>query len=356
MGRLKRLFSPGVIVAVFAMVFALGGTAVADHLITGDQIARNTITGLNIQNGSVRGGDLRDGTITSEQINPNTLRALLGATTPADPRPGAQGAQGAQGEQGPQGERGAQGERGPEGPRGPAGAQGPPGTYSGPHWGIITRNTIGSAVADLRSGPYGSFGVAAADGGEPPHGIGSLGIAVSDSGLSGATAQEKVSFGNEVDFTGQSVNAITDVGFHVFQTGENATISPTNMPNIVFEVDPNLGADSDAAPTYSSLVWLPGAAPVTNRWSDYIDATTTGEWYFTNGATATATTCSQAAPCSFEDLKQGLVDADATDMAIYTFAVGKGRDNAWVGAVDGLRYNDTIYNFEPFGVEEIAVP
>jgi len=27
------------------------------------------------------------------------------------------------------------------------------------HWGVITRNTIGSAVADLRSGPYGSFGV-----------------------------------------------------------------------------------------------------------------------------------------------------------------------------------------------------
>ncbi|MEU3246033.1 hypothetical protein ABZ713_25155, partial [Streptomyces sp. NPDC006875] len=33
-------------------------------------------------------------------------------------------------------------------------------TQGGPdHWGVITRNTIGSPVAALRNGPFGSFGV-----------------------------------------------------------------------------------------------------------------------------------------------------------------------------------------------------
>ncbi|MEX2194488.1 MAG: hypothetical protein WD844_04305 [Thermoleophilaceae bacterium] len=118
MGRLKRLFSPALIVAVCAMVLALGGTAVADHLITGDQIARNTITGLNIENESIRGGDIMDGTITSEQLNPFTLRALLNSNTqltPTDPRPGPQGPAGPQGDRGPTGATGANGAGGQDG-------------------------------------------------------------------------------------------------------------------------------------------------------------------------------------------------------------------------------------------------
>lgn len=35
----------------------------------------------------------------------------------------------------------------------------------------------------------------------------------------------------------------------------------------------------------------------------------------------------------------------------YSVAVGKGRDNAWVGAIDGLRINNTIYDFEADGVK-----
>ena len=35
------------------------------------------------------------------------------------------------------------------------------------HWGVITRNTIGSPVADLRAGPHGSFGVTGPTG-DPP--------------------------------------------------------------------------------------------------------------------------------------------------------------------------------------------
>ena len=54
--------------------------------------------------------------------------------------------------------------------------------------------------------------------------------------------------------------------------------------------------------------------------------------------------------------RQGaLVDVRTTGPAprtIDTVAVTKGRDNAWVGAVDGLRINSKIYNFEPYGVAE----
>ncbi|MCC9706575.1 hypothetical protein E4N62_15620 [Streptomyces sp. MNU76] len=145
------------------------------------------------------------------------------------------------------------------------------------------------------------------------------------------------------------MSGLTQAGFHVFQTGENVTYggTSTNMPNIRFEIDPNL----DAAPgsNYSTLVWLPPNSPVTNRWSPYLDATQTGTWFLT-GAAGTATGCAQATPCTFAAVKTAL-DQDGGDPAtIYTAAVGKGRDFMWIGAVDGFRVNGTIYDFEAGGV------
>jgi hypothetical protein len=220
---------------------------------------------------------------------------------------------------------------------------------AGKEWGVITRNTIGSAVADLRSGPYGSFGVTGAPG-KPPRGTGSLGIQVSNNALSGATPQEKASFGNEVAFYGDAVADLTRAGFRVFQTGENAAISPSNMPNIAIEIDPNVGSS-----TYSTMVWVPDPAPVTNQWSSFIDATTTGDWYFT-GATGTATGCNQTTMCTFPAAQAALAANDSPPATIYTVAIAKGRDNAWVGAVDNLRINDNIYDFEPYGVRTISSP
>ena len=37
---------------------------------------------------------------------------------------------------------------------------------------------------------------------------------------------------------------------------------------------------------------------------------------------------------------------------IYSVAVSYGRNEVWNGAVDGLRINDTIYDFEEYGVIE----
>jgi hypothetical protein len=45
--------------------------------------------------------------------------------------------------------------------------------------------------------------------------------------------------------------------------------------------------------------------------------------------------------------------ATGTGATIYTVGVTKGRDFAFAGAADGLQINDTIYDFEPFGVEEV---
>src|SRR5256714_5557515 len=68
---------------------------------------------------------------------------------------------------------------------------------AGNHWGVIDRNTIGSAVADLRAGPYGSFGVTGSSA-QPPFGVGSLRPQGSDNAMSGGNPQEKGGFRQEV--------------------------------------------------------------------------------------------------------------------------------------------------------------
>ncbi|MEU1535921.1 hypothetical protein [Streptomyces fagopyri] len=228
-------------------------------------------------------------------------------------------------------------------------ASAPGGTQGGPdHWGVITRNTIGSPVAALRNGPFGSFGVTGPSA-RPPYGTGSLGIEVADNSTSLTPPSEKVDFGNEIDFYRNPVLGLNQVGFHVFQTGENTSHGgPTNMPNIRFEINPNLSA---ATTTYSSMVWSPPASPVTDRWSPYLNATTTGTWFLTGNA-GTVTGCNQSTPCTFPQLKTALNDGGPAP-TIYTVAVGKGRDNLWAGAVDGLRINRNIYDFEANGVRTL---
>jgi hypothetical protein len=157
-----------------------------------------------------------------------------------------------------------------------------------------------------------------------------------------------VSFGNEVDFFNDPVSGLSDVGFRVFQTAENASIGSRNLPNISIEINPNV-----ASVNYTTMVWVPDPVSTLNRWSGFINAATTGDWYFTNGSVATATGCTQALTCSLADAKQALVDQnDGSGAAtIDTIAVSKGRDNAWAGAVDNLRINDKVYDFEPWGVQ-----
>ncbi|MEU2426502.1 hypothetical protein ABZ619_36775 [Streptomyces sp. NPDC007851] len=214
------------------------------------------------------------------------------------------------------------------------------------HWGVVTRDTIGSPVAALRTGPFGSFGVPGAAA-RPPYGRGSLAIAVADRATSLDPPSEAVHFGDETDFYGDPVLRLRQVGFHVFQTGENVSYGGTgNMPNIRFEIDPNLA--SAPATTYSSMVWNPPPSPVVDQWSPYLDATRTGTWYLTGSAGAT-TRCTAARPCGFRSLLTALDDGGARPV-VFTAGVSKGRDYLWNGAVDGLRINDVVYDFEADGV------
>ncbi len=237
------------------------------------------------------------------------------------------------------------------------------------HWGAIPRNTIGSPVAELRDGPAVAV-LPSGDVSAPPYGKGSLGIAVADRSTSrnanntkntnplenGSQPEEKAAFGNEVDFFGEPVLGIEETGFHVFQTGENVTYGGvSNLPNITFEIDPNMTAPG--TDDFTSMVFVPtGAGVPVNVWSDYIDATdlANGRWYFTGGE-GTATGCPQTdpTPCSLADAQAGLSDGGA-EPTIRTAAIGKGRDNMWIGAVDGFRFNGKIYDFEgePKGVKE----
>lgn len=217
---------------------------------------------------------------------------------------------------------------------------------------MITRNTIGSSVAELRNGPFGSYDALGPEQ-RPPYGQGSLGIAVANNSTTLNPPSEKVDFGNEVDFYGKPVSGLRQVGFHVFQTGENVGYggTATNMPNIRFEIDPNLTALPSV--NYSTLVWVPPASPVTNSWSPFLNATTTGYWYLTGTAGGpTGTNCDQTTQCTFNQVKTALQDADDPAL-IYTAAVGKGRDFMWIGAIDGFRVNETIYDFERWGVRAL---
>jgi hypothetical protein len=304
--------SGGMIVAIIALVVACAGTAVAAKMIDGKDLI----------NDSVSSKKVKDHTLKVKDFSDKTKGKLTGA-------------------QGPAGAPGADGATGPQGPPGPAS----PATYTNPQWGQIDRNTIGSPVVDLRSGPY----VGAE---QPPFGIGSLGLTVDGAGGSAGAGAEQATFGDEVDFQGEQFMDLNEIGFYVYTTGENNARATPNMPSIKIEVDPNLDATGS---NFSTAVFVPDNSP-DNEWSDYIDAADGSEgFWFLTGAAGTATGCNQTTTCDFAELQDALDDG-SPDSTIYTIAVGKGRDNAWAGAVDGLTVDGIVYDFEPFGVQEKPAP
>jgi hypothetical protein len=290
-----------------------GGTATAAKFVTGADVKNGSLTGKDIENGSLGPRDIRKGSIGESRLS-DALQARLGTTVSGSP--------GAAGSKGDKGEKGDKGDKGDPGPK-----------LSSGHWGVVDRNTIGSPVADLRAGPFSGSTV------KPPFGDGSLSLIV-------GSGTEKAAYGNEVDFAGDRVADLTKVGFSVFTTGENAAAGNPNMPSITFEIDPNL---TTTPSNFSSLVFVPAENSPANQWSGYIDATTTGKWGLT-GAAGTATGCPLSGGlCTFAQIKAALDDGG--DVAtILTAAVGKGRDFAWQGAVDGLTINDDVFDFEESGV------
>jgi hypothetical protein len=288
--------------------------------MSGSAVAGSLITSSKIKDGTIQSKDIKKGTISLNRLTPSAQKAIKRAATP-----------------GTAGKTGATGATGAAGTDGRTTVQASPGVApTAGNWGVINRNTEGSPAAYLRSGPL-----------TPPVGKGSLNLTVKD-------GTEKVAFGNEVDTVagGQFAN-VNRVGFNVYTTGENNDKGVGNMPSITFEVDPNLAAKPSS--TYSSLVFMPDNS-TKNVWSGYIDATTAGRWGGTGGA-FTGTKCDiNGTRCSFTELQAYLNDGDGDPAKILSVAIVKGKDSFWSGAVDGLRVNDTLVDFEETGVFTTTTP
>jgi hypothetical protein len=305
---MRKHFTPGVVLGVIAICIAMSGSAVAGSLITSAKI----------KDGTIQNKDIKKGTISVDRLTKGTQTAIKLAGVP-----------------GPQGAKGANGANGAPGADGAPGAtlQPAPGPSALLNWGTINRNTIGSPTITFRTGPA-----------NPDLGDGSLNFNVKD-------GTEKVAFGDEVDSIADGLfRNVTAVGFRVYTTGENIAAggASPNMPGITFEVDPNV---SGKPSNYSSLVFMPNNTAA-NQWSGYIDATSdaAGLWGGTGGA-FTGTKCDiNGTRCTFSEL-QAYLEADGSDPAtILSAAVTKGRDFGFSGAVDGLRINGTVYDFEADGV------
>ena len=97
---LRRPSSSSVIATV-ALVFAVGGTALAG--------AQTLLTGADVQNGSLTGQDIRDGSLRAADFSPADLTLLKSARRARVTRSGARG------HRGPKGDNGAPGAAGPTG-------------------------------------------------------------------------------------------------------------------------------------------------------------------------------------------------------------------------------------------------
>jgi hypothetical protein len=325
-----------IVACVVTALVVGGGTATAQKLITSGDIKDGAIKSADIKNGGVASKDIKKGTIALDRLAKKVQQKINEQNSgPAGPA-------------GPVGPAGAQGAAGPQGPAGPQGAQGAPGPQlSSGNWGVMNRNTIGSPSVFLRSGPSTpAVGPIAAQA--PPFGDGSLNLLVTGDPPVPASQVEKAAYGNEFDFVGDLFQDLTDIGFHLYTTSENISGGGArNLPSITFEVDPNVGVGGD---NFASLVFFPPAIPPL-VWSDYIDATTEGEWGGT-GPAFDGTPCDiDLTPCPFAQL-QTLLNDGGDPAIIGTVAVTKGRDESFQGAVDGLRISDTVYDFEETGVFE----
>jgi hypothetical protein len=321
--RIKRT-KPAVLVLTGAVVVAVigVGTAGAATMIDGKDIQPHTITATQVKVNSLDRNDLT----TAAQ------NSLQGKTGPAGPM----GAKGAKGDTGP---KGATGSAGPQGPGGPQGPKGDPGTsaFSPLPWGVIGRNTIGSPVAQYRVGP------------EPaPKGIGSIGFEVAGppSGDT-ATDAEKISFGVAgSDFTTETgVIHPQDISTLTYKAYDDIDTIGASPVGLTIESDPDI-SDGSGDINFTSLVYNPSptAAGDEDIWKTN-DAMTGMTWDATGRAGA-VTQCTLATPCTYSVLMSKL----GMNASVITFALSKGRDDAYNGAVDDLVVNTKTFDFEPLGV------
>ncbi|MGH2959804.1 MAG: hypothetical protein ACRDKE_09375 [Solirubrobacterales bacterium] len=81
---IRRSLNPAMIVAVLALVLAIGGSAVADGLrknsVTNRAIKKNAVTGIKVKNSSLTGGDIKNTSLTGADIDESTLKRVPSAS------------------------------------------------------------------------------------------------------------------------------------------------------------------------------------------------------------------------------------------------------------------------------------
>jgi hypothetical protein len=316
-------------VLAVASLLALGGATVGANAAGNPSIPDGSVTGADVQDGSLYQSDINAAVVdllrTPKADTVSSWNVKDGGLYLQDFHSSAKaGLKGEKGDTGATGATGAQGLKGDKGDKGDPGE-----TYTGANWGTVHRNVMGAADAEL-----------GATSTKPPLGIGAL-------NLHTASGEDKVAFGNEVDFAGIKLYEIGSVGYSVYTTGENNALG-NNMPSFIFEIDPNLV--SMPTVNYTSLVYTPSNT-ASNAWTA-IDARgdTAKHWGLT-GTAFNGTPCSiNGSRCTWDEVLNYLDDT-GDDATILTAQISKGRDYAFSGAVDALKINAETYDFEPLGVK-----
>jgi hypothetical protein len=144
--------SPAMIVAILALIVALGGSAYAASKISGTQIKNNSIS--------------------LKKLNRHARIATVNLPANGPGQPGAEGKEGAaghngsNGNEGKAGENGKNGEKGEQGDTGPQGSPGTPGA-AGPQGAQGDPGSPGSPGATGPAGPQGPQGEPGLNSGEP---------------------------------------------------------------------------------------------------------------------------------------------------------------------------------------------
>jgi hypothetical protein len=194
--------SPAMIVALVALMGALGGTAVARSMITGKEIAKDAISSRHVLDGSLQLSDLA----------PKAREAMHKSTSQPGP----------QGPAGPQGPRGQSGGQGPQGPQGPAGQDG---------WsckdasGVVKPECSGQSQTQTKPGGETLLATVTADG-KLDHGQGVRAISHNAAG------------DYLVSFTASGLNRCTNVATIASsqQNDDGSTtilVSPANVTNAI---------------------------------------------------------------------------------------------------------------------------
>ena len=309
---MRKHFTPGVVLGIIAVGFAMSGSAVAGSLITSAKI----------KDGTIQNKDIKKGTIALNRLTQGTQAAIARARPGrARPVPRARPARPA-----------------------PPGATAPTGTTVLParRRRRPPRATGASSTATRSARRPRTCAPARPT---PPLGDGALNLTVARRHREGRLRQRDRP-SRAADFT--DVDAGRLPRLHDGREHRQGAATP-NMPGITFEIDPQRRRQ---APT--QLLVARSSCRRTRRrnpWSGvhrrHHDRPLGPHRRPVRGHRRATSTARAARSPQLQDVPRRRRRRRPTILSV---AIGKGRDYFWSGAVDGLRINDTVFDFEERGV------